>query len=92
MKPTLGFKLLLYGLGIGCDGTSNFARFQVYSVSSLLCHLHLRLLVLLNSAKGRQNLSMFWGQHWVFFKGSMRADLRTVLGLKGDAFGVFKKG
>jgi hypothetical protein len=43
----------------------------------------------LNSAKGRQNFKVFWGQHWVFSKGSMGADLGTVLGLKGDAFGVF---
>ncbi len=92
LKPTLGFSLLLYGLGIGCDGTYNFTRFRVYFVSSLLCHLHLRLLVLFNSAKGRQNFRVFWGRHWVFFKGSMRADLGTVLGLKGDAFGVLFKG
>jgi hypothetical protein len=78
--------LLFYGLGIGCDGPYNFARFQVFFVSSLLCHL--RFLVLLNSAKGRQNFRVFCGQHWVFFKGSMRADLE----LKGDAFGVFFEG
>jgi len=59
----------------------SFARFQVIFFPSLLCHLHLRLLVLLNSTKGRQNFRVFWGQHWVFFKGSMRADLGTVLGL-----------
>jgi hypothetical protein len=50
-----------------------------FLVSSLLWHFHLRLLVLLNSAKGRQNYRVFWGQHWVFLKGSMRADLGTVL-------------
>jgi hypothetical protein len=63
-----------------------------FFVSSLLCHSHLRLLVLLNSAKGRQNFRVFWGQHWVLFKGFNEGRIRDCFGAQRGCIWGFLKG
>jgi hypothetical protein len=43
----------------------------------------------LEFSQGKAEFLGVLGSTWGFFKGSMRADLGTVLGLKGGTFGVF---